>query len=301
MSHLPSTTAIARTLLLAGILLAVTVLAARMFFPAFAQETNTVEYDENSTSSVAVYTATDPEGQTVTWELNDTTDGSGHADAFSIDGGVLTFKNAPDFENPTFTNSLGDTVAVATNGYQVTVQATGGSETETEEVVVKVIDLEEPGILNLMTGQPKVGALISPTLTDGDGRIDGNGDREDPLVTKLDGAPEYAEWQWATSTSAEGPWSDIKPSEDTTDNTHDGDDRLYQPRESDIGSYLRVTATYVDGHGKDDPFTDGIDESMDSVSMVSANPVIAADYKNQRPKFKDLNPDMDGVPARRDV
>ena len=31
-----STTAIARTLLLAGILLAVTVLAARSFFPAFA-------------------------------------------------------------------------------------------------------------------------------------------------------------------------------------------------------------------------------------------------------------------------
>ena len=38
MSHLPSTTAIARTLLLAGILLAVTVLAARSFFPAFAQD-----------------------------------------------------------------------------------------------------------------------------------------------------------------------------------------------------------------------------------------------------------------------
>ena len=42
MSHLPLTVEIARTLLLAGILLAVTVLmAARSFFPAFAQQAMT--------------------------------------------------------------------------------------------------------------------------------------------------------------------------------------------------------------------------------------------------------------------
>ena len=50
MSHLPSTTAIARTLLLAGILLAVTVLAARTFLPAFAQEAE-LETDKQMTST----------------------------------------------------------------------------------------------------------------------------------------------------------------------------------------------------------------------------------------------------------
>ena len=69
-----STTAIARTLLLAGILLAVTVLATRSFFPAFAQEEpDMIKFEENSTDSVLVYTATDPEGEDIVWSLLDAT------------------------------------------------------------------------------------------------------------------------------------------------------------------------------------------------------------------------------------
>ena len=96
MSHLPSITAIARTLLLAGILLAVTVLAARSFFPVFAQE-GPIEYAENSTDPVAVYTGTDPEGEDVNWNIT----GPDEAD-FSIDeNGALTFDTPPNFEDPT--------------------------------------------------------------------------------------------------------------------------------------------------------------------------------------------------------
>ena len=67
MSHLLSTTVIARILLLAGILLAITLLASRSFIPVFAQET--IEYEENGTDPVAVFTAIDPEGEDVTWAL----------------------------------------------------------------------------------------------------------------------------------------------------------------------------------------------------------------------------------------
>ena len=89
-----STTAIARTLLLAGILVAVTVLAARTFLPAFAQDE--VYYEENSTDTVAVYTASDPEEEDITWSLTGVDAGE-----FSIDGGVLTFKDGPpDYEAP---------------------------------------------------------------------------------------------------------------------------------------------------------------------------------------------------------
>ena len=55
--------------------------------------------------------------------------------------------------------------------------------------------------------------------------------------------------------------------------------------------YLRVTATYKDGHGSDDPFTDGVDEAIESVSAVSVSAVLVADYRNTEPVFPDQDPD----------
>ena len=179
MSHLPSTTAIARTLLLAGILLVVTVLAARSFLPAFAQELDEIEFNENSTSSVAVYTATDPEGEDIVWSLldanladdgtvlADVTDYPDHDD-FSISAGVLSFKSAPDYENPQDSNSDSER-----NVYNVMVLAIAGDgegTTAMQPVRVTVINLDEPGSLTLSTAHPKVVVVITATLTDPDGR-----------------------------------------------------------------------------------------------------------------------------------
>ena len=47
------------------------------------------------TGSVATYTADDPEGAAVKWSLS----GVDAAD-FSIEGGVLAFVKAPNFESP---------------------------------------------------------------------------------------------------------------------------------------------------------------------------------------------------------
>ena len=135
-----STTAIARTLLLAGILVAVTVLAARTFMPAFAQETvnmnvlpaDAIDFDENNDDSVAVYTATDPEGEDIVWALleADVTVGTitliesdyhDHSD-FSIDGGVLTFKDGP----PDYEESKGGVADDETTYNVVVVAKTGG-------------------------------------------------------------------------------------------------------------------------------------------------------------------------------
>ena len=281
MSHLPSTTAIARTLLLAGILLAVTVLAARSFFPAFAQtlEVDKQSFYENSEDSVAVYTAMDPEEEDVVWSLEGTDE-----EFFSIDSGVLTFKSPPDFECPKPEQGVCSTdTGDDRNDYDVTVvveAGTGGNDTATRQPVeVTVMNVEEPGNLNLMTNQPKVDAVINPALSDDDGHTD-NDDTKDF-------GDDDAEWQWATSTSASGTWNDIK-------STDGGTDRTYTPRKSDVGLYLRLTATYEDGSGKDDPFTDDVDESKDTISAVSANPVEAAVYVNARPKFKDRDTDKDG-------
>ena len=63
---------------------------------AQAQESDTIEYPENGTDSVATYTAVDPEGVEVKWSLS----GPDAAD-FTIAGGVLAFVKSPNFEKPT--------------------------------------------------------------------------------------------------------------------------------------------------------------------------------------------------------
>ena len=74
------------------------------------------EYAENRTSAVATFRATDPEGKSITWSLGGTDDA-----AFSIDNGVLRFKNSPNYEDP---NKLEDHM------YEVTIQASdGGADT----------------------------------------------------------------------------------------------------------------------------------------------------------------------------
>ena len=298
MSHLPSTTAIARTLLLAGILLVVTVLAARTFLPAFAQELDEIEFNENSTSSVAVYTATDPEGEDIVWSLLDadlTDDGTVLADVddypdhdvFSISGGVLSFKSAPDYENPQDSNADNQM-----NVYNVMVLAIAGDEGNTttamQPVRVTVINLDEPGNLTLSTAHPKVSVEITATLTDPDGKRNA----ELPVTpenTNFDTITDVStsaqtQWRWATSTSDGMTWNDI-PS--ATTNT-------YTPGEKDEGVLLRVTAVYMDGHGKDDPFTDEVNELEHTLRMPAANAVLPLDYTNRPPKFPDQDPDTPG-------
>ncbi len=83
---------------------------------------------ENSTGSVATYTSTDPEGSDVTWDLS-----GDDADDFSIANGALSFKASPDHENPTDSDD--------DNVYDVTSEASDGTDTGTLDVVVTVTNL----------------------------------------------------------------------------------------------------------------------------------------------------------------
>ena len=290
MSHLPSTTAIARTLLLAGILLAVTVLAARTFLPAFAQEAvEQIPYDENGTGPVANFTSMDPEGDAIVWVLSgndfqDDIDNDGDQDdIFAITDGVLTFKSSPDFENPLD----GD----EPNSYELTIEARDGPVSETDAnststmVVVNVKNLDEPGAVRLSTLAPKVGFVINATVTDPDGEttatlpIDG---QENELTVE-------ATWQWARSMTSDGPWTDIVA---TTTGPVTSNTATYTPNADDVGYYLRATATYFDGESTGDP----VEDDPDKVARaVSANMVLDADYRNTPPMFPDQDPDTDGV------
>ena len=54
-----------------------------------------LEYDENGTGPVATFSATDQDGDAIEWSL-----GGADAGDFTIDGGVLAFKESPNYEDP---------------------------------------------------------------------------------------------------------------------------------------------------------------------------------------------------------
>ena len=99
--------------------------------PEITSGPTTVNYAENRDDTVAIYTATDPEGATITWSLT----GDDRGD-FSITGGELKFRSSPDYEIPADGNT--------DNVYLVTVRASDGSNSDTLDVQVTVTNVNEP-------------------------------------------------------------------------------------------------------------------------------------------------------------
>ena len=95
-------------------------------------------YAEQGTGSVAEYSGTDPEGDDLGWSVS-----GDDSDAFSIDGGVLSFATAPDYEQPSDASD--------DNVYEVTVEVSDGTYTDTLGVSVTVTDIQEVPITNPAT------------------------------------------------------------------------------------------------------------------------------------------------------
>ena len=166
----------------------------------------TSEYKENGTASVAVFTSEDPEGAALVWSLDGT-----DASDFTIEGGVLRFKNPPDFEDP----KGGD----ETNTYLVMVGVSdGGTPVLSEAVTVMVTNVEEPGTVTLSNLQPQAGVAIMAVLTDPD------------IISGTE------TWQWASSSTRNGTYEDIDGAEANT----------YAVTDGDVDKYLRATAAYTD-------------------------------------------------------
>jgi len=132
---------------------------------------------ENGTVAATV-SAVDPEGGTVTYAIS----GGFDAARFTIDPdtGVLSFVDAPDFENPTDAGWYGDYAALD-NVYNVSVTATDGTFGVTQFIDVTVENVDEP-IEILSYGGASAVAL---TLTEGNvtvGTVEAD-DEEDWIVT----------------------------------------------------------------------------------------------------------------------
>ena len=193
----------------------------------------TCSYDENGMDDVATFTATDPEGQGVEWDLN-----GANASAFTIDGGVLAFKKSPSYE--------------AATSYEVTVRATemlGATDTgpamSTEVMVtVNINDLDEPGKVTFDYKQPQAGATWKASFSDPDAE-------STDAVSWLWSVPKVSrpaidnDQHWANAVGANGTMDTYTPlmsvEEDTADNV-DGVD-------GEEGKILRVKVSYSDVHG----------------------------------------------------
>ena len=186
------------------------------------------DFPENSATSrqVGRYTASDPEGATVTLSLS-----SGDADFALAGNGVLTFKESPDYEEQ--------------SSYSVTVRAVVGSHTVDKVVTVNIQNVEEPGTVTVSSVQPQEGTSLTATLEDDD---------ESTATT----------WQWYRASSRGSTGAAIT----------NANSRSYTPGSDDVGRYLRVVASYDDGHG-----------TGKSATAVSVNRVQEAPPAPEPPEF----------------
>ena len=268
MSHLPSTTAIARTLLLAGILLAVTVLAARSFIPAFAQQAHTLEtsetvkFPENSEDPVVTYTASDPEGSMADWAIG-TEASSRDAALFEIsdDGDVvsLNFKSPPDYEDKK------SGANPASNEYVVQLEASDSDDnTHTITVTVNVEDEEEPGTVKLNTLQPLEKVTFTATLADDDG-----------VVTTA-----TTTWMWERRENDTSDWAMASTTYEYDDDPSGNSvlDAQYTPTADDVGNFLRVTVSYRDTRNSDTLYPEKTSEPTVSANKVAKSLANVAPY-----------------------
>ena len=117
------------------------------------------DYEEGDTGPVGMYFALDPENNPVTLSLV----GTDKEDLKLSGGGVLTFRQTPDYEDPDDSGRK--------NTYEVTVRAEDGTNTADFGVVVTVTNVDEDGTVSLSSVQPQVGTELGAVLSDPDGRL----------------------------------------------------------------------------------------------------------------------------------
>ena len=199
-----------------------------------------LNYQENESSTVEDYDATDDEGNTITWSVGGT-----DANLFTIDAaGELGFNTPPNFEVPT--DAGGNHV------YDLTVTATDNgtpNEEHTLDVVVTVINVEETGIIGPISGTAQVGvALTAGTVTDPDA----------VTPTNLAGTVAVADitYQWQSVDGA------------TT--TGIGTDMTYMPGVGDEGKTIQVIATYTDGFDSGNTVTSNPTAAVQAAAPTAA-------------------------------
>ena len=221
-----------------------------------------LEYAENGTDPVAVFTAVDPENKgAAVWSLKSVA--GDDASLFTIDrsSGELSFKKSPNYEAPKG-GAMG-----GSNTYMVTVVArdVDGVVTE-EEVTIEVTNVNEAGKISFSALAPHPGVPLTAKLSDSDGVVNTS-----------------KRWEWSRSLSKSGSYTAIA----------DAEAESYTPTSGDVRYYLRATVSYRDreGAGKS-----AVGTSANEVKAInSPNP--APVFPDQDP----TTPELDNMAAMRMV
>ena len=171
------------------------------------------------TAVVGSYTASDPDGDPVTW-LAITSTGT-DKDAFELTGADTDAERTLQFKADALPNYE------VKNSYTVTLQVQSASEGDGDlvqsgslEVTVAVTNADDPGEVVLSSSQPQVGKKLIATLRDEDGQI---------VVDR---------WSWERFPEPFGAQG--------TSGLAVGE---YTTSAGEVRQYLRVTVYYSDGHG----------------------------------------------------
>ena len=148
-------------------------------------------------------------------------------------GGVLTFNEVPNFEEPTDSNR--------DNRYQVTIEAQeqgDGASVGRLNVAIRVTNVDEPGVVETNVEEPRVGQTVRLNVEDEDGGVN------------------VTEWKWERGESS-GPCGTVDSPTVTTWETISGArSSSYTPTAADQGHCIRATAFYNDraGTGRTEQF-----------------------------------------------
>ena len=245
-----------------------------------------IDHAESNETSVAVlatnaYTVIDadedddPANATeVKWSLSGADASKFTFGAETNDMRTLAFKANPDYESP------GD--SGANNVYEVTVVVTDTKgNTDEQTVMVKVTNIEELGAVELSTLQPRVGFLVTATLTDPDN------------ITA-----DSVSWQWYRAAQISITDTTFVP---TTLPQNECDDMIpnncsikgatsaaYVPVDADEGNSLTAVATYTDGNANTGDGKDYAAVATGDDNNVLANAI------NEAPVFPDQDMELEG-------
>ena len=237
----------------------------------------TCSYDENGTDTVADFSAMDPEGQAIEWDL-DNPKGSTDDDAgkFTIDGGMLAFKSPPNYEDPNNTD----------HRFVVTVRATevlgeddtGPAEYSEVEVTVNIENVDEDGKISFSYKRPQEGVPWKATLSDGDAEESLSWQWSVPKVLRpvLDNDQHWQDAPGEDPTSNE--YTPKTTTEAVTDDPDTTDDETVAFEAGDRGKILRVKVTYNDEHGDDKVVYAKTDGTVRAVNAGREDP-------NKAPRF----------------
>ena len=215
--------------------------------PVHITGVGSVRYAENDTDPVASFTAFDEAGHVIRWSVSGCDD-----DLFTIDDGVLAFREPPNYEDPQSAENC--PLPTVRNVYRVTVAAAGGRRS----VTVTVTDVDEAGTATIDRPQPQVGRPLSASLRDED-------------------VVDDQRWQWARSEDGR-TWTNIAGATSP--------ERRAAP--ADEGMYLRATVIYSDKFGAGKTASAVTLNPVELATLFDAAPSFAGQDDDESTRYIDI-------------